>query len=166
MEGTANVGSIGDDAGPGSCGPATNVVTDYAKIRGEARSHDGKFNRAITAAYRDAFKKAAAQVTNQKGKTARVRFTTRRDYYPFLLKETSAVVQYAQAAAGRAGWEPDLRATNGGLDANWLVRHGVPTITFGAGQNNVHTVREYVNLDDYLEGCRFALALAAPSLSM
>jgi len=47
-----------------------------------------------------------------------------------------------------------------GLDANWLVRHGIPTVTFGAGQNNVHTVDEYVNLDDYLEGCRFALALA------
>jgi tripeptide aminopeptidase len=165
MEGSANVGSIGD-ALDRSCGQATNVVTDYALIRGEARSHDNKFNRAITGAYRDAFKKAAAHVANQAGKTARVRFTSRKDYYPFRLKKASAVVQYAQAAARRAGWEPDLRSTNGGLDANWLVRHGIPTITFGAGQNNVHTVAEYVQLDDYLEGCRFALALAAPSLSM
>lgn len=158
-EGTSNVGSIGDAQGK-SCGQATNVVTDYALIRGEARSHDGRFNRAITNAYRDAFKKAARKVVNALGKKARVRFKTRKDYYPFELKGTSPVVRLAQAAAERAGWHPSLRVTNGGLDANWLVRHGVPTITFGAGQNNVHTVEEYVNLDDYLDGCRFAVALA------
>ena len=44
--------------------------------------------------------------------------------------------------------------------ANWLVRHGVPTITFGAGQNNPHTVDEYVDVNDFLDGCRYALALA------
>jgi tripeptide aminopeptidase len=158
-EGTSNVGSIGD-ALDRSCGQATNVVTDYAKIRGEARSHDNRFNRAITRAYRDAFMNAAGQVTNQAGKKARLRFTSRKDYYPFKLKETSPVVQYALSAADRAGWAPTLRVTNGGLDANWLVRHGIPTVTFGAGQNNVHTTLEYVNLDDYLDGCRFALALA------
>ena len=162
-EGTANIGSIGD-ALDHSCGQATNVVTDYAKIRGEARSHDNAFNRAITGAYRDAFKTAAAQVTNRAGKKARVRFTSRKDYYPFLLKPTTPVVVAAQAAARRSGWEPVLRSTNGGLDANWLVRHGIPTVTFGPGQNNAHTVDEFVNAADYLEGCRYALALATDSM--
>jgi tripeptide aminopeptidase len=162
-EGTANIGSIGD-ALESSCGQATNVVTDYAKIRGEARSHDTAFNRAITGAYRDAFKAAAAQVTNRAGKKARVRFTSRKDYYPFRLKPTSPVVLASQAAARRAGWETILRVSNGGQDANWLVRHGIPTVTFGAGQNNVHTVDEFVNVSDYLEGCRYALALATDSM--
>jgi tripeptide aminopeptidase len=158
-EGTSNVGSIGDDLDR-CCGQATNVVTDYARIRGEARSHDNAFNRAITSAYREAFRSAAARVTNLTGKKARVRFSSRKDYYPFALKEKSPVVRHALAAAKRAGWDATLRSTNGGLDANWLVRHGIPTITFGAGQNNVHTVEEYVDLNDYLDGCRFALALA------
>jgi tripeptide aminopeptidase len=70
------------------------------------------------------------------------------------------VVRRAQAAAKRLGWQPTLRLSNGGLDANWLVRHGIPTITFGAGQNNVHTVEEYVEVADFLDGCRLALALA------
>lgn len=158
-EGTANIGSVGD-AQDRSCGQATNVVTDYAKVRGEARSHDNTFNRAITRAYRAAFKNAAAQVKNRAGKKARVHFTSRKDYYPFRLKESSPVVQSALAAARSLGYEPNLRITNGGLDANWLVRHGIPTITFGAGQNNVHTVGEYVNIADYLDGCRLAVALA------
>ncbi len=130
------------------------------KFAARWRSHDTAFNRAITHAYRDAFKSAAARVVNAAGKTARVRFTIRKDYYPFQLDDKSPVVQCAQAAVRDGGAEPTLRISNGGLDANWLVRHGVPTITFGAGQNNVHTTEEYVNLDDYLEGCRLGIRLA------
>ena len=70
------------------------------------------------------------------------------------------MVCFAQAAARRAGIAPTLRIANGGLDANWTVRHGIPTITFGAGQNEIHTIDEYVEIEDYLEGCRLALALA------
>ncbi len=70
------------------------------------------------------------------------------------------MVKFAGEAAAVAGLTPTLRITNGGLDANWMVRHGVPTITFGAGQRNVHTIEEFVHLPDYLDGCRLALALA------
>jgi tripeptide aminopeptidase len=159
-EGTSNVGSVGGADGQ-PAGNATNVVTDYVKIRGESRSHDAKFVSAITTAYRDAFCKAGTAVKNDAGKVAKVRFQKRLDYHPFRLKPQSAVVQEALSAAERAGWKATLRITNGGLDANWLVRHKIPTITFGAGQNNVHTIDEFVNLTDYLEGCRLALALAS-----
>jgi tripeptide aminopeptidase len=158
-EGTANVGPLG--GADGQCaGQATNVVTDYVRILGEARSHDTGFGRAITRAYQEAFRKAAKAVTNEAGRSAKVRFQARRDYYPFRLKDSSAVVRLAQEAARRLGWTPSLRVTNGGLDANWLVRHGVPTITLGAGQNNPHTVDEYADVDDFLDGCRYLLALA------
>ena len=52
------------------------------------------------------------------------------------------------------------RTSNGGLDANWLVKHGIPTVTFGAGQNAIHTVDEWVDVPLFLKGCRMALALA------
>jgi tripeptide aminopeptidase len=81
-------------------------------------------------------------------------------YHPFKLKADAAVVKHAQAAAPVAGLQPELRTTNGGLDANWLVRHGIPTVTIGAGQHNIHAIGEYVNLDMFLDGCRFAVALA------
>lgn len=159
QEGTSNVGSVGDAAG-GSAGRATNVVTDLVVVKGESRSHDAAFHQKITRAYQDAFRQAAAEVTDDQGRGAKVKFQARRDYYPFHLKENSPVVQTAQAAAARAGWTPDLRTTRGGLDANWLVRHGIPTVTFGAGQHEPHTIDEYVDVDEFLEGCRFALALA------
>jgi tripeptide aminopeptidase len=158
-EGTSNVGPVGDQDGR-SAGQATNVVTDFARVYGESRSHDSRFVRAITAAYRDAFKRAAGEVHDDHGKAARVKFVSHLDYHPFHIKKNALVVQIAQAAAARLGWQPTLRLSNGGLDANWTVRHGIPTITFGAGQNNVHTVEEYVELGEFMDGCRLALALA------
>ncbi len=158
-EGTANVGSVGDQAG-GSAGRATNVVTDYVQIQGESRSHDAAFIAAITTAYREAFRRASRQVCTDRGRSAKVKFHSRRDYHPFRLQEDSPVVRLAQAASARAGWPAELRTTNGGLDANWMVRHGIPTITFGAGQYHPHTIDEYVEIADYLDGCRLALALA------
>jgi tripeptide aminopeptidase len=40
------------------------------------------------------------------------------------------------------------------------VRHGIPAITCGAGQIDVHTFDEHVNVADFLDGCKLALALA------
>ena len=53
-EGTSNVGPVGGGDG-GPAGDATNVVTDYVCVHGESRSHDAKFFREITAAYKEAF---------------------------------------------------------------------------------------------------------------
>ena len=58
------------------------------------------------------------------------------------------------------GREPNCRTTNGGLDANWMVRHGIPTVTFGAGQNEVHTIDEWIDLTEYERACALALRLA------
>ena len=159
-EGTSNVGPFGDERGR-SAGQATNVVTDFVKIQGESRSHDPNFIGAITSAYRRAFGQAAKEVLDEQGKAAKVKFTTQRSYYPYRLKENSQVVRAAQSVAASLGWQTTLKLSNGGLDANWLVRHGIPTLTFGAGQNDVHTIQEYVDLNDFIEGCTYALALAS-----
>jgi tripeptide aminopeptidase len=158
-EGTSNVGVFGGKDGR-SAGVATNVVTDYVVLQGESRSHDLRFIKAITDAYQAAFCAAAERVRDQEGKGAAVRFQARRDYYPFRLKPTAPVVRHAEAAAVAAGLQPSLRIANGGLDANWMVRHKIPTITFGAGQNNIHAIGEYVDLDEFVAGCRMAVALA------
>jgi tripeptide aminopeptidase len=159
QSGTSNIGSFGgpDDH---SAGVATNVVTDYVHIRGESRSHDSRFAQVITRAYRDAFQNAASKVRDNRDRHAKVRFRSRLDYYPFRLKETTPAVRHAARAAEQAGLRPALRVTNGGLDANWMVRHGIPTVTFGAGQNNVHTLDEFVNLTEFEAACRLALACA------
>ena len=50
--------------------------------------------------------------------------------------------------------------SNGGLDANWLTRRGIPTVTLGCGQANGHTTAERLELDQFRQACRIALRLA------
>jgi tripeptide aminopeptidase len=158
-EGTSNIGSIGDRNGK-SAGEATNVVTDFVQIKGESRSHDPKFFKEITTAYKEAFTQAALWVKDHEGKTAKVKFSARTDYYPFKLQEDSPVVLAGIQAVKTLGRDPICRTTNGGLDANWIVKHGLPTITFGAGQNDIHTIKEWVDLKEFEAGCRLAVVLA------
>jgi tripeptide aminopeptidase len=157
--GTSNVGPVtGGEGRP--AGDATNVVTDYIHVRGESRSHDAKFFPLITAAYKAAFENAAKKVKNSEGKTGKVKFKKQTDYHPFRMKDSLPVVKRAIEAVTANGGKPNVRTANGGLDANWMVRHGIPTVTFGAGQNEPHTVDEWINLDDYEKACALALRLA------
>ena len=76
------------------------------------------------------------------------------------MKDSLPVVKRAAAAVSAVGGAPVIRAANGGLDANWMVRHGFPTVTFGAGQNEPHTIDEWINLDEYDRACALAVQLA------
>jgi tripeptide aminopeptidase len=157
--GTSNVGRFGGRDGK-SAGEATNVVTDYVYLQGESRSHDTRFAKAISAAYKEAFQAAAQQVRDDQDRPAKVKFTARLDYHPFRLADGAPVVRHAVRAAEALGLSPTLKIANGGLDANWFVRHKVPTVTLGAGQNAIHTVDEFVDLNEFAAGCRLAVALA------
>ncbi len=160
QRGTSNAGIFGGKGGTIAAGNATNVVTDYVYVRGETRSPEAKFASAISAAYKAAFAKAAKQVKDDKGGTAKVKFTSRAEYPSFNIKDDAAAVKHAKRAAESMGLKPKTLFSNGGLDANWFVKYGVPTITIGAGQYDIHTVNEYVYLPEFADGCRLAVALA------
>jgi tripeptide aminopeptidase len=51
------------------------------------------------------------------------------------------------------GKTPTLKNGRGGLDANWFYEHGVPSLTIGAGQNQIHAIGEWVDLDQYQAAC-------------
>jgi len=158
-KGTSNPGIFGGKDGK-AAGDATNVVTDYVCIKGEARSSDEKFAAAIVAGYRDAFKKAGAMVKDAGGETAEVKFSAEPSYPPFNMANNEPALVHAKRAAESIGLIPTTIFSNGGLDANWLVKHGLPTVTIGSGQYEIHTVKEYVDLPEFANGCRLALALA------
>jgi tripeptide aminopeptidase len=141
-------------------GDATNVVTDYVYIKGEARSSDIAFAGRIANGFRDAFAKAKAEVQDHEGATAEVKFESKPSYPSFNLADDSPAVLRAKQAAELLGMKPTTVFSNGGLDANWLDKHGVPTVTIGAGQYEIHTVNEYVKLSEFADGCRLAVALA------
>ena len=151
--GTSNIGTF-------SGGEATNQVTDHIFIKGESRSHDPKFKREITEVYRKAFERAARRVKNHKDLRGKIRFRARTDYDPFRLERSAPVVRASVRAAREIGLKPKLGYADGGLDANHLNARGIPTVTLGAGQHSPHTVDEYINVREYLDGCRLLLQVA------
>ena len=151
--GTSNVGILRG-------GETTNQVTDHVYAKGESRSHDPRFVTKITETYRKAFERAARKVKNHQGKCGRIDFRARTDYVPFRLERDEPVVGVALKCARSVGLRPRLSVADGGLDANHLTARGVPTVTLGAGQHSPHTVDEYVVIEEYLDGCRLAVAVA------
>jgi tripeptide aminopeptidase len=158
-KGTSNVGVFGGKKGA-AAGDATNVVTDYAVLKGEARSFELAFAAQIAEAYGRAFEEARQAVTASDGAMAEVRYTHVKAYPPFKLAADAPVVARVSKAVETLGLTPKLIFSAGGLDANWLDRHAIPTVTIGAGQREVHTIKEYVELDEYITGCKIAVAAA------
>lgn len=151
--GTSNIGVI-------QGGAATNVVTDRVQLRAECRSHDPEFRREILTAFEQAFQHAAGTVRNVVGVTAQATINSRLDYEAFRLDEHEPCVLAAEAAVRRTGGSPYRAITNGGLDANWLTARGIPTVTLGCGQHNVHTTGEQLDIASFEDACRIALRLA------
>jgi tripeptide aminopeptidase len=157
--GTSNPGIFGGKNGK-AAGDATNVVTDYVYIRGEARSAEEKFAAAIVDGYRNAFAKAGAMIKDAGDETAEVKFSAQPSYPAFNIAKDAPVLLHAKRSAEAIGLKPTTIFSNGGLDANWFVKHGLPTVTIGSGQYEIHTIKEYVDLPEFANGCRLAVALA------
>jgi len=151
--GSSNVGRIDG-------GAATNEVTGQMVVTGECRSHSAAFLEKITEAYARAFEKAARTVKTHDGKRGSAVLTVVDGFPAFRMSKTSPVVRHAVRAAKSIGLEAGLKVGDGGLDATWLNLKDVPTITFGAGQHKPHSLGEHIEVAEFLDGCRLAVALA------
>jgi tripeptide aminopeptidase len=153
QRGTSNVGVI-------QGGEATNVVTDLVHLRAEARSHNPKFRERIVREVERAFRNAAKEVKTALGKRGSVEIEGRLDYEAFQIPASDRCVLLAQEAIVSIDREAELAISNGGLDANWLNAHGIPTVTLGSGQMQPHMTSEALNVPEFHDGCRIALRLA------
>lgn len=154
--GTSNIGAV-------QGGEATNVVLDRLSLKAECRSHDPKFRAKIVTAFVKAFETAARDTQNDAGRRGQATIRVHHKYESFRLNEREPVVQAAMRAVEDSGMTPETRIVNGGLDANWMTRHGLPTVTLGCGQAGIHTVEETLHIDSFLAACRVGLQLAAAS---
>ncbi len=155
-QGTSNIGVIRG-------GAATNVVTDRVDLQAEARSHDASFRKKIVEAFVAAFAKASKSLKNAAGKTGSVEFDVQHKYESFKLSMSEPSVIAAMEAIENCGLDPAAKVSNGGLDANWMADHGLPTVTLGCGQDGIHTTSETLDLVHFQHACRIAMELATKS---
>ena len=141
-------------------GTATNVVTERVVIRAEARSHNSEFRERIVTEINKAFLRAARKVRNHRKQQGKIRVHGHLDYEAYQLSPQEPCVAAAITAVVQEGFEPELAIANGGLDANWLMLHGIPTVSLGCGQKNIHTTSEQLDIKEFLTARRIALRLA------
>lgn len=152
-KGSSNVGII--DGGKGS-----NVVMPSLHILAESRSHNPVFRRKIIETWQDAFRRAAKSVTNIHNQHGAVEFGPGPTYEAFALANDAPVVKAVEKAAEQINLPIKLASNSGGMDANWIVAHGIPCVTLCVGQRDVHSPNEWIDLIDFEHTCKLVIAIA------
>lgn len=150
--GSANVGIV-------KGGQGSNVVMPALHILAEARSHDPEFRRQIIDTWKSAFTRAAEMTNNASGQTGTVTFGPGPTYEAFALDDDEPVVQLTVGTAKQCGFDLQTVTNDGGMDACWIVRHGIPAVTVAVGQRQVHTADEWIHLDDFEKALRLVVAI-------
>src|ERR671932_32147 len=143
-ETTANIGII-------EGGKATNIITNFVRLVGEARSLSDEKLKAQCDHMVKCFEDAAAEFeVTVEGRTTkgRVEAIVEPEYYAMDVPEDSRVVQLVKQAASRMGLKVETMASGGGCDANIFNRKGIECANLGTGMRAIHTVNEWLDVKD------------------
>lgn len=145
-ETTCNFGTI-------EGGTARNIVADYCNIWGEARSLTRDKLEAVTTRLVSGFQQ---EVENRGGRAeVKVNFL----YSEVKLEPSEEVVQRVMRAANKIGFQPRLISTGGGSDASIIHGAGIRCANLGVGMRKVHTVEEYIEVEDLIRDAQLLIAI-------
>ena len=146
-------------------GTGSNVTMPALYALGECRSFDLSLRERVLTAWRKAFTDAAERANEAalkrgvKGR-ASVAFRQGPEYKPYRLPGEAPVVKTAVAAIGKAGRVPELMDHRGGMDTCNVVAKGIPAVGMGMGDNQAHSVDEWLDVPQFLDACRIGVDLA------
>jgi tripeptide aminopeptidase len=154
-ETTANLGVI-------QGGRAANIVPNEVIVRGEARSRsESKLTAQVdhmVACFTAAV--ARAQVTvDGVHFAATLEHSAHRSYGGMNVPEDAPLVRQVIEAARRSGRTIAPAGTGGGCDANILNQRGLVVANLGTGMRDIHTVREWLNVNDMVASAEVTLEL-------
>jgi tripeptide aminopeptidase len=154
-ETTANIGVI-------KGGEATNIITNFVLLRGEARSLDDAKLEAQTRHMIECLEDAASkyEVTVDGVTTrGRVESDVTREYFAMDVPDDSRVVRLVKQAASRMGLNVETMASGGGCDANIFNKRGVECANLGTGMRAIHTVKEWLDVKDMYASAEMTLEI-------
>jgi tripeptide aminopeptidase len=141
---TANVGRI-------EGGLASNIIPNRVVLRAETRSLTLEALEAQTRHMLECFEQAASRrsvTLAGKTTTARVEARVERDYEPLSVPDDTRIVRLVRGAAERLGKPFMTRSTGAASDANVFSGRGVEVANLGCGMRQIHTVDEWVDVND------------------
>lgn len=148
---TANIGIIDG-------GRATNIVPNMVRIVGEARSH----SEETLAAQLDHMRKCMHDTVSMYEVTihddlsvegithvARLDEYIERSYDRMDVHPDSLPARLVDEAVGNLGHSIKHHTSGGGCDANYFNKMGIECVNLGTGMYELHTVNEYLVLDEF-----------------
>ncbi|WP_034869741.1 M20/M25/M40 family metallo-hydrolase [Clostridium lundense] len=123
----------------------SNVVPDVCTINGEIRSHSEDRILEIIELY----KKACDESVTKLGGSYKLNYQCD---YPVLKPNDNLIFakQFAEVYE-ELNIPSELKVIGGGSDSNIFAKQGFNSIIIGVGMNNVHTVEEYLEIDELLK---------------
>lgn len=145
---TSNIGRI-------EGGGATNIVTDEVSFTAEIRSHIPERLSEEIEHMRACCMEAA------KNMNTTCKFEHSNAYPSFELSKDSLVFRLTEEATRKVGIEPIPMVIGGGSDANIIANHGYQCAIISLGMYAVHTVDEYVNIDELYDATKIVYNMMA-----
>lgn len=145
-ETTANLGVI-------KGGRAGNIIPGEVAVRGEARSRNAAKLQAqvdhMIACFKEAVAGANVMVDGQRH-AATLEHSVHRAYDGMEIPEDAPLVKKVIEAARRIGRVLEAQGTGGGCDANILNQRGIVAANVGTGMREIHTTREWLDVNDMI----------------
>jgi tripeptide aminopeptidase len=134
-ETTANIGVI-------SGGTAANVVPEWCRLVGDARSHDESKLADVLQSIQDAVTFAAGVAEVE------VETVAKRGYRAYRFRRDDLAVRLAADALGRCGFEARYGLSGGAADANVFNERGLQCVNLANGMAEIHTADEHIAVAD------------------
>ncbi|WP_191014365.1 M20/M25/M40 family metallo-hydrolase [Treponema zioleckii] len=147
-ETTLNIGTI-------SGGVGKNIVPEKTFVTGEVRSMNHDFALEQINNIKRIFNEEAVKLN------ASVDFSYIENIFAYKIDKKECVVQKYLSAVAKAGYEPPkLINTFGGSDNNTFNKKGIHGIVIANAMNDVHTTKEYFELEEFYKATNICIALA------
>ena len=145
-ETTANLGVI-------KGGRAGNIIPGEVAVRGEARSRNaaklqGQIDHMI-GCFKEAVAGASVMVDGT-SYAATLEHSVHRAYDGMDIPDDAPRVRKVIEAARRIGRVLEPQGTGGGCDANILNQRGIVAANVGTGMREIHTTREWLDVNDMI----------------
>ncbi len=156
---TANIGCI---AG----GRATNIIPNLVSVIGEARSHSEEKLQEQVSHMRKCFHDAVAKhevtlhddlSTEGTSYTAKLEEYIERSYDKMDVRSDSRSATLVTTAVDNLGHNIDFHTSGGGCDANFFNKFAIECVNLGTGMYDLHTVNEYLDMDEFYRSAAIVL---------
>ena len=150
---TANIGYIRG-------GNAINIIPKLVEIKVEARSHNtemlDKQVKDMCNCFYEASKKYE-QTIDKKPFKPTVEININRVYNKMDVSAKSKITKLVEKAVENLNYSIKHHTSGGGCDANYFNDKGIKCVNLGTGMYELHTVNEYLKLDEFYRSAEILL---------